>query len=400
MLSVISVEKAVEIIREEFGCSEIYEETEILSALGRVTAEDVFSSEFIPAFDRSTVDGFAVFSADTYGAGENMPAMLSVRGEVLMGEKPPCGIERNQCLKISTGGMLPQGADGVIMVEHTDESFDGMCLCLKSISTGENVIKKGDDVKEGDRVLKKGTVINSASLGILCALGITKIRCVKKPVIGIISTGDEIIDFSEKPDIGQIRDINSVMLSALLKEQGCETVNYGIIKDEKNKLSEVFIKALNECDALILSGGSSKGERDMTAEIISENGKLLFHGLSLKPGKPTILGSCGGKAVFGLPGHPQAAYFTALRIVVPFIKHFTGRYDKEKSAAFILSSDIPSNHGREEMTAVKIIDDKIYPVFGKSGLVTLLSESDGYIITDRNREGAFCGEKTEVFFIK
>lgn len=400
MLSVISVEKAVEILKEEFSYGLSCEEINTAASPGRVLAEDVLSEEFIPAFDRSTVDGFALFAADTYGAGENMPAMLSVTGEILMGEKPDRGISRGECMKISTGGMLPCGADSVIMAEHTDDSFTGMCLCLKSISAGENVTKKGDDVKEGDRVLKKGTVINSASLGVLSALGITKIKCVKKPVVGIISTGDEIIDFSEKPDFGQIRDINSVLLSSLLREHGCETVNYGIVKDKKELLSEAFRKALFECDAVLLSGGSSKGERDMTAQIISENGRLLFHGLSLKPGKPTILGSCGGKAVFGLPGHPGAAYFVALRIVLPLINQITGSSHKPKSAKYVLASDIPSNHGREEMVPVKIKDGKIYPVFGKSGLVTLLSESDGYIIIGRNREGAFLGEETEVFFIK
>ena len=151
---------------------------------------------------------------------------------------------------------------------------------------------------------------------------------------------------------------------------------------------------------MLLSGGSSKGARDMTAEIISEKGKLLFHGLAMKPGKPTILGKCGEKAVFGLPGHPAAAFFVALRVVVPFIKQITGNTEKPKSAKYVLGTDIPSNHGREEVVSVKIRDGKAYPLFGKSGLVTLLSECDGYIIIDRNREGVFAGEETEVYFTK
>ncbi len=400
MLSVISVKKAKEILKNEFNMILPSEEVLTESSSGRVLSEDVFSREFIPAFDRSTVDGFAVISSDTYGAGESMPAMLDIKGEVLMGEKPLRGISRGECMKISTGGMLPEGADSVIMVENTDEGFEGMCLSLKSVSAGENVTVKGDDVKTGDRVLKKGTVMNSSCIGVLAALGITKINCSKKAKVGIISTGDEIINYTETPDFGQIRDINSVLLASLLEEQGCKVTGYGIVKDKKEELEAVFLKALSECDTVLLSGGSSKGERDLTAEIISENGELLFHGLSLKPGKPTILGKCENKAVFGLPGHPAAAYFVALRLVVPFINQLTGKNEKPRSAKYILGTDIPSNHGREEMVAVKISDGKILPVFGKSGLVTLLSESDGYIIIDRNREGAFLGEETEVFFIK
>lgn len=400
MLSVITVDKALEILKNEFDYRLPDEELLTTDGQGRILSEDIFSAESIPPFDRSTVDGFALISSDTYGAGENMPAMLSIEGEILMGETPEKPITRGECMKISTGGMLPDGADGVIMVEHTLEDFQGICLCNKSISKGENITRKGDDVKIGDKVLEKGTVIGSASTGVLCALGITKIRCVRKAVVGIISTGDEIVDFSEKPASGQIRDINSVMLTSLMRENGCEVINYGIVKDKKEKLAEVFGRSLTECDIVLLSGGSSKGERDMTAEIISERGGLLFHGLSLKPGKPTILGKCDNKAIFGLPGHPAAAYFVALRLVIPFLAQLSGTEYKAFKGKYILSTDIPSNHGREEMVAVKIKDGKIYPVFGKSGLVSLLSESDGYIIIDRNREGIFSGEEAEVYFIK
>lgn len=400
MLSVISPAEALEILKKSFLPPVKTEYVKIEEASGRVLSRDVLSEEFIPSFDRSTVDGFAVRCADTYGAGENMPAMLSVKGEILMGEEPESSISRGECMKISTGGMLPEGADSVVMVENTEDGFEGMCLCNKSVALFENVTRKGDDIRAGDRVLSKGTVINSSSVGSLAALGISEIPCVKKPVVGIISTGDEIVSYREKPQTGKIRDVNSVLLCSLLKENGCVVLNYGIIKDNRKQLTEVFHRALGECDTVLLSGGSSKGERDMTAEIISERGELLFHGLSLKPGKPTILGKCDGKAVFGLPGHPAAAYFVALRLVIPFTELLTGKKSVRRTGKYILSQDIPSNHGREEMVAVKICDGRIIPVFGKSGLVTLLSESDGYIIIDRNREGVFAGEETEVFFIK
>lgn len=400
MLNVVTVKEATEILENSFTP---YFETELLpleEALNRITAEDIVSLEMIPAFDRSTVDGYALKSSDTYGAGENMPSFLHIKGEILMGEEAEESISSGECMKISTGGMLPQGADSVIMVEYTDEGFDGMCLCLKATSPFENVTKKGDDVKTGDVVVKKGTVITSKTVGVLCALGITSVKCVKKPTVGIISTGDEIIDYSEKPAFGQIRDINSVLLATLLKENGCDVINFGIVRDKKDGLERVFSDALGKCDAVLLSGGSSKGERDMTALIISEKGELLFHGLAMKPGKPTILGKCENKAVFGLPGHPAAAYYVFYRVVLPFIKTLMGVSEKESFHKYPLGIDIPSNHGREEVVSVKTEDGKIYPVYGKSGLVSLLSESDGYIIIDRNREGAFLGEETEVYFTK
>ncbi len=400
MLDVVSVEKALRILSENFGEFFSSEKVKTENTVGRILSEDVLSDENIPAFHRSTVDGFAVIASDTYGAGENMPSMLNIKGEILMGQEPSCDIARGECMKISTGGMLPEGADSVVMVEYTDSAFSGMCLCLKPVSSGENVTKKGDDVKEGDLILKKGRRLSSADIGVLAALGITEVACVKKPLVGIISTGDEIIDYSESPSVGQIRDVNSVLIASLLRENGCETVSYGIVKDNKNDLTEVFLKALTECDTVLLSGGSSKGERDMTAEIISERGELLFHGLAMKPGKPTILGICDGKAVFGLPGHPAAAYFVCHRLVLPFIKMLTGNIEKTKTVRLPLGTDIPSNHGREEVVAIKIADGKIFPVFGKSGLVSILSESDGYIIIERNREGAFLGEETEVYFTR
>ena len=400
MLDVVSVEKALEILSLNFGESSSCEMVKTENAAGRILSEDVLSDENIPAFDRSTVDGFAVIASDTYGAGENMPAMLNVKGEILMGQVPEKDISRGECMKISTGGMLPTGADSVVMVEYTDLAFEGTCLCLRAVSTGENVTRKGDDVKEGTVILKKGRKISSADTGVLSALGITEVKCVKKPLVGIISTGDEIIDYSLKPSVGQIRDINSVLIASLLSENGCETKSYGIIKDNKKELTEVFLRAISECDTVLLSGGSSKGERDMTAEIISERGELLFHGLAMKPGKPTILGRCGKKAVFGLPGHPAAAYYVCQRLVLPFIKILTGDTEKARTLRLPLGTDIPSNHGREEVVAVKITDGKIYPVFGKSGLVSILSESDGYIIIDRNREGVFLGEETEVYLTR
>ncbi len=399
MLSVVTADKASEIIRENFSFSPERENLPLRAASGRVVSDDILSPEDVPAFDRSTVDGFALKAGDTYGCSENMPAMLKIKGEILMGQEPSEKISAGECMKISTGGMLPEGADSVIMCEYTDSGFDGTCLCLKSVSPRENVISKGDDIKKGRVILPRGSVIDSSFTGVLSALGITRLDCVKKPVAGIISTGDEIVSCNTFPGPGQVRNVNSALLMSLLEENGCEAINYGIVKDHFENLCDTFSEALSECDFVILSGGSSKGERDMTAKVFSRFGELLFHGLAMKPGKPTILASCSGKAVFGLPGHPAAAYFVARRLILPFVNHITGCIEKPKSAYFRLGSDIPSNHGREEVLPVRIVGREVFPVYGKSGIVSMLSESDGYIIIDRNKEGAFLGEETEVFFI-
>ena len=400
MLNVVTPSKALEIIKENFSYPLKTESLSVLSAAGRILAEDITADEDIPPFDRTTVDGYAVNARDTYGASENMPAMLKLAGEVLMGEEAGRLPERGSCIKISTGGMMPENSDAAVMVEYTDETFDGMCLCNKSVSPGENVTKRGDDVKKGQRVLERGQRISSSAVGVLAALGKTDISCVKKPVAGIISTGDEIVSASETPAFGKIRDINSVLLCALMQENGCDVISFGIVRDNKDELRSMLEKALSRCDIVLLSGGSSKGARDMTAEIISEKGELLFHGLAMKPGKPTILGKCEKRAVFGLPGHPAAAYFSALRVVLPLIRNITGEKNRVRSGKYILGTDIPSNHGREELIPVRTDGNICYPVYGKSGLVSLLSESDGYIIIDRNREGAYLGEETEVYFTR
>ncbi len=397
MLKVISPDEAVNIIRKEFSSCKLQKEKLSLSdSLCRILCEDVISKENIPSFDRSTVDGYALFSADSFGSSESSPSQLDIAGEVLMGEKTDLAIHRGECAKIPTGGMLPEGADSVIMVEHTDTLFEGICLAQKAVSPYENVTRKGDDIKENDVVLKKGSVISSRSAGILAALGISQVSVFKKPAVGIISTGDELVSADSEASFGKIRDINSHILSALMRELGCETAFYGIIKDDYSEIDSTLKKATAENDIVLISGGSSAGAADMTADIISASGELLFHGLAMKPGKPTILGKIDGKAVFGLPGHPAAAYFVALRLIKPLICTMLCTEIKTVKAVGELTQNISSNHGREEIVCVKVRNGKITPLFAKSGIISMLSQSDGYIIIERNREGLRQGETVEV----
>ena len=398
MLKVVSSEDALNMVKTQFDFLKAQKENVSISdCLGRILSEDIFSMENIPAFNRSTVDGYAVKASNTFGSSESSPAQLRVIGEVLMGEKTEIELYEDECVKISTGGMLPSGADSVVMVENTDCSFPEYCLVQKAVSPFENVTKKGDDIKEKDIVLKKGKAITSREIGILAALGINQISVAKKIKVGIISTGDEIVPIDSEIQFGQIRDINTHILSSLVKELGCDSTEYGIIKDAYDSILTALKTAVNENDIVLISGGSSAGIRDMTADIISSLGEVYFHGIAIKPGKPTILGKIQNTVVFGLPGHPMAAYFVALKYVKPLIDKIFCKEPTEKIIKGILTQNISSNHGREEIVCVKISGDKVQPYFGKSGVISLLSKSDGYIIIDRNLEGLKQGDEVQVF---
>ena len=398
MLKVVSVQTALEIIKDKFSDISIPTETVSLeNSLGRVLAEDIISSENIPSFDRSTVDGYALIASDTYGSSESIPSQLDIVGEILMGQEAAIKITSGQCVKISTGGMLPEGADSVVMVENTDNSFGDMCLVYKSVSPNENVNRKGDDIKEDSTVFTKGRTITSREIGVLSALGIVTVKVFSRPKVGIISTGDEIVPIDSQLTFGKIRDINSHILSCLMKENGCKTTLYGIIKDEYNDILSVMKKAVSENNIVLISGGSSAGARDMTVDIISSLGEVYLHGIAMKPGKPTIIGKVDGKAVFGLPGHPTAGYFVTLRLVKPLIDLLMQRKDKSKRIRSKMLCNISSNHGREEILCIKLTDDGAMPVYGKSGVISLLSESDGYIIIDRNCEGIKSGDEAEIY---
>ncbi len=398
MLKVVSVQTALEIIKENFSDIPIPTETVSLeNSLSRVLAEDIISKENIPAFDRSTVDGYAVKASDTYGSSESIPSQLDIVGEILMGEKAEDVISDGQCIKISTGGMLPEGADSVAMVENTDSSFGDICLIYKSVSPFENVNRKGDDIKESSLVFSKGRTITSRETGTLAALGINEVKVFGKPKVGIISTGDEIVPVDSELTFGKIRDINSHILSALMKENGCESTVYGIVRDEYEDILSAMKKAVSENDIVLISGGSSAGARDMTVDIISTLGEVYLHGIAMKPGKPTIVGKIDGKAVFGLPGHPTAGYFVTLRFVKPLIDMMLCRKDNTKTFKAKILHNVSSNHGREEILCIKLTEEGALPIYGKSGVISLLSESEGYIIIDRNCEGLKSGDETEIF---
>ena len=397
MLHVISKSQAVACVREQMkNISPRAETVDLPQSLRRVLAQDIFAAEDIPAFDRTTVDGYAVFAADTFGAGASLPAELEIIGEIAMGEAPAFSLRRGQCAKIATGGMLPPGADAAVMVEHTDDA-DGVCLCYAGVSPGANVTKRGDDIAAGTVALSKGTVLGAREIGILAALGVYDVPVFAKPVVAVISTGDEIVTGTLKE--GQMRDVNSFLLSAALEDCGCTVRMYGAVKDQKEAITAALEDCLQSADMVLISGGSSAGTRDMTVQILDELGKVFFHGIAMKPGKPTIFGTVKGKPVFGLPGHPLAAYFVFRLIVLTALRELLCLSPDLPLGAAPLAVNIPSNHGREEYLCVKKQPDgTLLPLHTKSGVISVLTQADGFIRIPRDAEGFAAG--TEVAYYK
>jgi len=373
------------------------ESVKTIDAPGRVLYEDIVSDENVPGFNRSTVDGFAVLASDTFGCSESIPTVLTIAGEVLMGESAEFQLSPGTCVIVSTGGDIPSGANAVIMIENTEDYGSGMIGIQKSAAPGNNVIFKGDDITVGDVVLTAGTVLTPHDIGILSALGYTEVNVSSKPLIGIISTGDELVPTSSIPERGQIRDVNTPMLMTIVKRIGADAIEYGIIKDDEAALREAVVSAAVICDVILLSGGSSAGTRDLTARVIESEGELLLHGIAMKPGKPTILGLVNEIPIFGLPGHPVAAYLVTELFVRPLIAMLMGADEKQYTTRAILAEAISSNHGREEYIAVRLIDGITYPVRGKSGLIASLAGVDGYICIPRDCEGFAKG--TEVIVV-
>ena len=396
MLKVVTKEEAVQYVRSFAKIAPCRTEAVPLpQAAARVLAVDVHAAEDVPAFDRTTMDGYAVCAADTFGAGAAQPAQLEIAGEVAMGEAPPFSLRRGQCARISTGGMLPAGADAVVMVEHTDEA-DGLCLSYKSVFPGENVTRRGDDIACGTTALPKGTRLLPQHVGVLAALGQYSVPVFRKPTVAVPSTGDEIV--RGDPAAGQVRDVNSDLLCALLAAHGCEAVFSGVVPDKRTAILEALRRCIGSADAVLISGGSSAGARDMTVSVLDELGEVFFHGIAMKPGKPTIFGAANGKPVFGLPGHPLASYFVFRLIVSEYLDALHGTAQKRVLRTSPLSVNVPSNHGREEYLCVRINErGEAVPLHTKSGIISVLSAADGFIRIPRDTEGLDKGTLVEVY---
>jgi molybdopterin molybdotransferase len=378
-------------------------------ANGRSLADDIRAGEPVPHFARASMDGYAVRARDTFGASETLPTLLETAGEVLMGAAPRNVVTSGKAIEIPTGGMLPEGADAVVMVEYTSPLDDTTIEVSRSVAPGENVLQPGDDITQGETLFPKGWLLRPQDMGVLAALGIVAVEVIRVPKVAVISTGDEIVPVRTHPlPPGKVRDINSFSLAALIESAGAEIGIQETLSDRLDELVSVCRKALLDHDMIVLSGGSSVGARDYTIRVLERlpDSELLVHGVAIRPGKPTILGRTGGKIFWGLPGQPASALITCQAFVLPCIERLKGLAPPAARMAraipAVLSRQIPSVHGRTDYFPVVLSPGKdgrkeATPVFGKSGAISILARADGYIIVPEHVEGLDIGTEVAVF---
>lgn len=403
-LQVDTISGARERLLQEVGDNFLKMETVKLSeAYGKCLAEDIYAEENIPDFRRATVDGYAVKASDTQGAGESVPVFLSVVDEISIGKPALREIKNGECAYVPTGGMIPDGADAMVMVEYT-ELFDKRDAAVySSVSAGNGVVQIGEDAKKGELLLSRGTVLHSAQTGVLASLGKHTVKVYAPWHITIISTGDELAEVGEEKGRCQVYDINTLALYALAKEQGMTVDKAFSVKDEDEKIEQALKDALLCSDIVVISGGSSQGKKDMTADIIDKIAEpgVWTHGLALKPGKPTIVGmdKPSGTLLIGLPGHPVAAIMVFQLLLVWLQKNLRGEKEAPGVPA-VLSSNIPGAAGRAVCQTVKLEKEengyRAIPVFGKSGLMHTLTQADGYVLVEADKEGICKGETVYV----
>jgi len=371
-------------------------------AQGRVLAEALIAADTIPPFSRSLVDGYAVKAKDVQGAKETSPAFLNLKGEIRIGEEALITISAGDCAYVSTGSMVPQGSDAVVMQEQTRRVPDAVEI-TKTVFQGENICYAGEDIQKGTTVLQKGKRITPLDAGVFAALGVTSIPVFIKPKIALISSGDEIVSIDETPSTGKVHDINRYTVSALVQEGGAQVTFLGLARDSISDITEKLLLA-QDYDMILISGGSSKGERDfITASIEKLGGEIIFHGINIKPGKPTIFGKLCGKPIFGLPGHPSSCAMVTVCFVLLLVRSLQGDTEyEEKTAEGVLTANVPSSYGIEEYPRVTLKKTgegyRVTPVFSKSALISSLVRADGYIMVPEGTEGLEKGETVEVHF--
>jgi len=404
-LNVITPDEVRDIL---YSCTPLDAEKIPLSdASDRALAIDIVSPEDIPGFNRSTMDGFAVRAKDTFGASESLPIMLEVIGSVHMGAVPGITVLENQAVSIPTGGMLPEGTDAVVMIEHSIQLDNATIEIIKPVKPFENMLIKGDDVKSGDHVLSKGHFLRSCDIGILASMGFSEISVFRRPRVAILSTGDEIVPLTVSPGPAQVRDVNGYCQTAQVIASGGIAVYHGIMPDDLGALKEFSMGAIKDADIMLISGGSSVGSRDYTLNIIDSLpcSEILVHGIAVRPGKPTILGKADGKYIWGLPGHPVSAMIVYSLFVDLQLRVLQGDsrrlpFDSRKCVEAELKVNIPSVHGREDYVRITLEEKEnkrlAQPVFGKSGVMSTMVKADGYIAIPLHSEGLDAGSRVMV----
>ncbi len=374
------------------------------AALGRVLAVDFKAAHDLPGFDRSTMDGFAVRAASTYGASESSPAYLTIVGSVPMGQTPDHTVGPGQASRIATGGMLPQGADSVVMLEHGAAIDPTTIEVYRSVAPGQHVVARDEDAARGELLLPAGRRLRPQEIGLLAACGVMSVEVFEPPRVGIVSSGDEVVPVHSDPAPGQVRDVNAHTLAALLRQAGALPVSYGIVQDRYNDLLAICDRALRETDMVLVSGGSSVGTRDLTVDVLAAlpQSRILVHGVSISPGKPTILAQIGAKPFWGLPGHITSAMVVFMVLVRPFLSHLGGCADEQAPVRVRarLTRNVASVQGRVEFVRVRLENRQgeqwAEPILGASGLIRTMVAADGLVAVDINTEGLEQGTEVDV----
>lgn len=399
LLKVDTIQQVLEKMEYHFG--DIKLEGELINiedTVGRTAAEDIYSKYDIPDFNRSTVDGYAIVASDSFGVTDSIPVFLDVIGQVEMGKSTDVIISKGKTAYVPTGGMVPTGADAMIMIEHIEEMDSSTIAAYASTAPGENIIKIGDDVTKGDKLIHKGKLIRPQDIGVLTASGVRQIMVFEKPRAAVISTGDEIADPFSELQFGEVRDINTYTLSAMLEEMGAAVTVKSVIKDEYERLKSAVEAALENNHIVIISGGSSVGTKDVTAKVIDAIGDpgVFVHGMAVKPGKPTIVGKAKGKALFGLPGHPVSAIIVFKVLIGHLIARLMDRESLKLQIPAVCSVNVHSSPGKETFQMVELQQVEngylAVPLYGKSGAISLVSRAQGYIRIPHNKEGINKGE--------
>ena len=391
-------------------CAKIMPQTEtrgLLDLAGCILAEDIYSKENIPPYRRSIMDGYAIRSKDLGAAGDMIPTMLKESGEVVLGVDPAgLTVEPGQCVYVPTGGYVPEGADAVVMVEYCERFGDGMLAVSKSAAAGENVVSIGEDVSEGERILKRGRRLRPQDIGVMAACGVTSALVFIPWKVTVISTGDELVSPDTMPGPGQIRDINTYTIASRSEAEGFEVVRTVSVKDEREELAAIIEDAKKDSDIVIISGGSSQGKKDMTADLIDEAADqgVLTHGIAAKPGKPTITGfDAKSSTVFiGLPGHPAAALIVYEQTLIKVWRDLTG-CEEERTIRAKVNVNVPSAPGRMTFQLIKLGEGDIpeaIPIFARSGMISPVSSADGYFVMSENQEGIRPGDMVDVHLWK
>lgn len=408
MVEFFRVQSRAQVLSHLEAFSSVGEEQVPLDAtLDRVLSRPIICPEDLPPFSRSTMDGYAVRARDTFGASESLPALLQLSGEVGMGEVPLLSLLPGQAVRISTGGVIPDGADAVVMVEYTETLDEETLEVYRTVAPGENLVGRGEDVREDDEILPAGWPIRPQDVGLLAALGVEHPWVHRKPVVAILSTGDEVVLVAETPAPGQVRDVNGPALAALVRREGAVPLDLGIVPDQKELLEARCNEGLERADCLFLSGGSSVGVRDYALEALQamDGAEILAHGVAVKPGKPTLVARVGEKPFFGFPGHPVSALVIFHILARPLLDRLCGRgYPRrQRPIRARLTRNLASVQGREDYVRVILQEEDgemwARPVLGASGLIGTLVRAEGLIRIEQNAEGLDRGEWVEVEFL-